>query len=442
MASTAQRFMGGGNAGKVAIKKPVTRGGKTFQQTFWVSPAEAVALQMKGKKKKTVTIDRGAKARKIPAPKGPAVKEMLAFIEHDYTIDKEHYGPLWEKLDRLWSNDAYNADDAKAWFKRVGKQAVREYAKKNGADKAAKMTDEVVDKVATGLEERFLDDMKKMEEYEARKREKKAAKQAKPKKKQGKTVMTDERQGYLDANADEMGLDSEDISAAYAAPEGYEFHVRRMSAHKRNDVHVLDIDGKIYSEDGKLQGEMKRTLVRKADGDILAQHQLLWLEDHAQDSGIGTEMVLNQFESYEEMGVSEVSLSADRVGKYLWMKLGFVPHESDQRDIRSSGKYFLEEMVEQGQIDKDQHEVIADLLKGNLNDFARLKGLPVVRYGDLLAGDTVEEWPINKALLLRGRSWSGRMEVGGPDWDTTMEILNGYVAGNDAKASESKYATQ
>ena len=257
----------------------------------------------------------------------------------------------------------------------------------------------------------------------------------KPEKKQGKTVMSEQRQDYLDSNADEMGLDAEDISEAYAAPEGFEFHVRRMSAHKRNDVHVLDIDGKIYSEEGELQGETKRTLVRKADGDILAQHQLLWMEDHAQDSGIGTKMVLNQFESYEEMGVSEVSLSADRVGKYLWMKLGFIPDNQDQKEIRSSGKFFVQDMVDTGQIDADQQEVITELLQGNLNDFARIKGLPVVRYKpNLLAGDDVEEWPINKALLLQGRSWSGRMEVGGDDWGTTMEILNGYVSGEPSAA--------
>jgi ppGpp synthetase/RelA/SpoT-type nucleotidyltranferase len=40
----------GARQGKVAIKKTVNRGGKSFQQTFYVSPQEAIAMQRKAKK--------------------------------------------------------------------------------------------------------------------------------------------------------------------------------------------------------------------------------------------------------------------------------------------------------------------------------------------------------------------------------------------------------
>jgi len=48
MSSNAKKLMGA-KQGKVAIKKTVTRGGKTFQQTFYVSPREAMAMQRKAK---------------------------------------------------------------------------------------------------------------------------------------------------------------------------------------------------------------------------------------------------------------------------------------------------------------------------------------------------------------------------------------------------------
>lgn len=53
MGTNAKNMMGGGKGpgpGKVAIKKNVTRAGKSFQQTFWVSPQEAMAMQRKAKK--------------------------------------------------------------------------------------------------------------------------------------------------------------------------------------------------------------------------------------------------------------------------------------------------------------------------------------------------------------------------------------------------------
>lgn len=115
MGRNAKKLMGGKQA-KVPIKKTVTRKGKTFQQTFYVSPQEAMAMQ------------RSAKKEQVAPKKKPKVE----------------------------SNDRYLLRKAKDYFKPLlgkGKKArqveeAAELLKKEGKVKAAR------DKIDAGMERR------------------------------------------------------------------------------------------------------------------------------------------------------------------------------------------------------------------------------------------------------------------------------------------------
>jgi hypothetical protein len=86
------------HSAKIAVKKSVTRGGKTFQQTFWVSPQEAKALRLKqqtefasadkghrevlhklGKQKKS---KQSAKSEKRADQSDPSGSEHLFHVTH------------------------------------------------------------------------------------------------------------------------------------------------------------------------------------------------------------------------------------------------------------------------------------------------------------------------------------------------------------------------
>ena len=92
MGSQAQKLMGGaGRGNKIAIKKTVTRGGKTFQQTFWVSPAEAIAMRDKKapveapQEKKKAPVEERIDSRRIQdAVKADDFDAARSHLEKDF----------------------------------------------------------------------------------------------------------------------------------------------------------------------------------------------------------------------------------------------------------------------------------------------------------------------------------------------------------------------
>lgn len=241
------------------------------------------------------------------------------------------------------------------------------------------------------------------------------------KSKMGKLAIGDHAtRSRLQHGADTVGINLAFIEAAYAAPEGYTSSVSRTNSRGGQ----LNVTTKIKSEDGTSVGHMDRSLYLDEEGDLHAKHNLLRIKDEYQDTGLGTRMILNQFENYEQIGVKSVSLTTEWIGKYLWLKIGFRPDTGDENYLRRDISNFIDE----ADISDEQKSAVYQMLDGDLVNFARIKGLPEVPYDNPESGE-VEMAPINKAALLHDStsSWGGTIEVDGEDWGSTMEILNGYL---------------
>jgi hypothetical protein len=88
--------------------------------------------------------------------------------------------------------------------------------------------------------------------------------------------------------------------------------------------------------------------------------------------------------------------------------------------------------LQDADLTEDEKNIIGDMLDGDLNEFARTKGLPKVEYVDPAPkpGGPRTRWePINKAMFIdkHAPGWNGEIEVGGEDWGSTMEVLDGWT---------------
>jgi GNAT superfamily N-acetyltransferase len=73
-----------------------------------------------------------------------------------------------------------------------------------------------------------------------------------------------------------------------------------------------------------------------------ASHDQLFLKDKAQGKGIGTDILRRATQSYAQLGIKSVSLSAASMGRYVWPKMGFRVSASDMREYRAGFTKFLE----------------------------------------------------------------------------------------------------
>lgn len=523
---------------KIAVKRMIQRGGKSFQQTFWVSPARAKQLRDKaqedvkatvkagttvfdamksagktkavfekraaeirerfpdlsdedlqsatrqslfnlyglaadrfkedssealetvgaelaaekekrvdefvgGSKKLLLDIHRQKRDAKRKAERADvdevALRDLQLFLANDADLYHKIRQPLEDKFGKIWENNRYDEDNmARALERQLlhhGAQkymhdANPEYKKMPVRERVQALEDmfpkELRQQLAKDMAAEFTDRVEIGEYGEGGHRNPRlsGAKKAltKSTKKMGDIIIPERHQASFEEAASSVGLHEQDILSAYAAADGYDFEVMYVGPVEGGSG--MMIRGEIYADDGTEVGEMSREIRRDEDGSLHVEHNMFKLNAETQDTNVGTTMVLNQFEHYEEMGVSSVSLTSAWVGKYLWMKLGFVPTEESAYKVRR----FATKMLFESDLSPEQIESIMPMIDGNLNDFARMKGLPEIAYQDPNDGE-IRYAPANKAMLLDDRApgWSGRIDVGGDDWATTKEILHGYI---------------
>jgi ppGpp synthetase/RelA/SpoT-type nucleotidyltranferase len=87
MGKSASKLMGG-KQGKIPIKKTVHRGGKTFQQTFYVSPQEAMAMQKKARQKMEAMKQKKAKKPEPAQPIKPSIPKLAKKAEKIFTEER------------------------------------------------------------------------------------------------------------------------------------------------------------------------------------------------------------------------------------------------------------------------------------------------------------------------------------------------------------------
>jgi len=66
-----------------------------------------------------------------------------------------------------------------------------------------------------------------------------------------------------------------------------------------------------------------RTFERGPSGELVVHHDYFYIRDDLQSGGIGARVLKSQMEAYRDLGVNQVEVSCDEVGKYFWPSIGF-----------------------------------------------------------------------------------------------------------------------
>ena len=133
-----------------------------------------------------------------------------------------------------------------------------------------------------------------------------------------------------------------DFELAFSAVLGGQFYRAKVHATKDGiqggrDSHgsYLRLWGKILRNDQQV-GRFKRSFARIGErGYVVAQHDLIELDDDL-PAGIGTAMTRNTLVWERMLGVREVRLHAEWVGRYIWAKFGWnwADHEEFETKTR------------------------------------------------------------------------------------------------------------
>lgn len=104
-------------------------------------------------------------------------------------------------------------------------------------------------------------------------------------------------------------------------PEG---HPRAGEPTGESDVVMNDSFGRSYNKNG--------------DGSVSVSHNLFVMRPEYQGSGLGADVIENQFMAYEEMGISKVDVHGLWMGQYYWGRIGFEATASNRDDMANRFK--------------------------------------------------------------------------------------------------------
>ncbi len=154
-----------------------------------------------------------------------------------------------------------------------------------------------------------------------------------------------------DLNAAQIkGLNARELKAAWKDSFGAEL----TSAKQVYDLlgvtkDMLGAKGEIHVSGGRYGSALR---VHVAGDDFFSQrtfhkgqasHDQLFINDGAQGKGLGTKMLARATQSYSELGIKSVTLSAAAKGRYVWPKMGFRVDARDMKEYRAGFTKFLKD---------------------------------------------------------------------------------------------------
>ena len=195
--------------------------------------------------------------------------------------------------------------------------------------------------------------------------------------------------------------------------------MRLRSVSKGEEHPPIDFDGPLYLPLGSKVGTMSRTIWPTKG---LAEHAYLNLEDPYQGKGIAKNLLRNQVDLYNKMGLNNVDVDASlSMGGYAWPKYGFIPKSFSEWDtVAHSAKLNLRQIA--NQIHPDAHNYVNQLLNsGNPKTVWEIADMntPVIPRHSY-----EEQMPLGKRLLA-GTNYKARLNLKDPE---TMERFNDYVS--------------
>ena len=82
-----------------------------------------------------------------------------------------------------------------------------------------------------------------------------------------------------------------------------------------------------FSNDSDYSVEFNRLFTRDEAGNLCVHHASFKLPKSKQKGGNAVNMMADALPVYDELGVSRITVAADAVGRYAWLKCGFVPYK-------------------------------------------------------------------------------------------------------------------
>lgn len=122
--------------------------------------------------------------------------------------------------------------------------------------------------------------------------------------------------------------DAEDLISIYKAPPGYEVHFDQVGA--IDDMDGVSLRAVIKDESGNDAGKLQRELFRDENGDLVAFHSSIDVDEAHRGKGISDSLTASSLQGYADMGVRRVDLDATWVGRYQWLKAGWTPTSPDE----------------------------------------------------------------------------------------------------------------
>jgi ribosomal protein S18 acetylase RimI-like enzyme len=207
----------------------------------------------------------------------------------------------------------------------------------------------------------------------------------------------------------------EDFQKLFSLGEGYTTKVTEVKkAEGKWDKHAL-VDGSVevsvdfHDKDGNLVGHSINNFAEK-DGKKIVYFQEIKLDKEHQGGGAGKQLMRSSLEGYQKMGISNLVMDAEWVGRYTWPRMGFEP---DKKTLEKEKAKFKKYLVQDSDVDisKEAAEKLVD-------------SIPTMRD---LSSVSIDGSKVGKGYLLsdRASSYEARLKLdpNDPGFKVAQEYL-------------------
>lgn len=207
----------------------------------------------------------------------------------------------------------------------------------------------------------------------------------------------------------------------------------RLSASWAGDrrMEVIELDGRSKTFTINIVGErglgtiwiLNRTI--EFNGSFLNANQM-FVDEASQGAGLGRKFMEDAVNLASELGLSEIRIEADLIGRYAWLRCGFVPERGSWHEMQ---RFILHKLVQVSQhLEPSRFSELIGIVKSGRPEVARELAMLVdpVPSGQLFQPNAEPAIvPLGKVLFLEGCPiWVGSFDLGD---ETSMSILKQYL---------------
>jgi len=207
----------------------------------------------------------------------------------------------------------------------------------------------------------------------------------------------------------------EDFSNLFSLGEGYSTKVTSVKkAEGKWDKHKLvagsvEVSVDFHDKDGNKVGSATRNFAEE-NGEKVVYLQQVKFDESQQGKGLGKQLMRSSIDGYRKMGISNLVMDAEWVGRYTWPRMGFEPGKEALEKEKAKFKKWLVQDSDV-EISKDAAEKLVD-------------SIPTMRD---LSSASLEGSKIGKGYLLsdRASSYEARLKLD-PD-DPGFKVAQEYL---------------